>query len=361
MAYQFDAVDICVFDFHLMTDPLLGGISTKQTANFLIKPAAYNSRYVSATPLQTARLKFKPLDWRARNYHHFWRFYQTIRVAGSSYDFWKLQMPFLSGLDVPIKLVSGSITFSGTVRPTVFLNGLGWSTNLDIRLLGQMTSDDVRDFVGRLSTKPAAFFEINGKRMTLPEVFEYVRDIVLNDIYEPKSIDSLKIKRQIVMALAKFIGPTAYYPANQQGKRILRADRGSIHSMLLGVPVSFDDVLDLENRSLVTQFGNGPDFALSHFDKGTLLFMQTSASAHGYQDRALRSKMLCHLFNIRNYLLMTLDVCSFCGDTKKNPAINASTQILRNDLVKTVQAIPQKYSNDFCQSFHNNYGPIRKL
>jgi hypothetical protein len=284
-------------------------------------------------------------------------------VAGANYDFWKLQMPFISQPDIPIRIISGSANFTGSARPVIFLNGIGWSTNLDIKLRGQMTSDELRDFIGQLSNKTAAFFEIAGKRMTLPEVFEYFGDLVLGSVYEPKSIDSIKLKRHLVMALSEFSGPMAHYPADQVGaKRIARGDRASLHAILLGAPVSFDEVLDLEqNKFLLTQFFAGPDFAITHFEKGTLLFMQQSATSAAYQNRALRSKMRCHLSNIRNYLLMTLDLYHFCLDTKNNAAINASTKALRADLVSTIQGIPKKYTNQFCQSFHNHFGPLKKL
>ncbi|PYS69371.1 MAG: hypothetical protein DMF69_17215 [Acidobacteria bacterium] len=346
MAYQFDAIDFSIFDFHLMLDPLVGGKSTVPSAQFLLTAADYNQAYKSGTPLQTPTLKFAPLNWRALTYHHFWKYYQTIWVAGKGYDFWKLQMPFVSSLNVPIKLISGSPSFSGTVFPTVFLNSTGWC------------SEDVRDFVGGLSNKGKASFEISGKRMTLPNLLESLGNLVLKEVYEPGSIDSIKIRRHIVMALAKFAGPTGFYPLNQKGTRIARGDRASIHSMLLGEEVTFDDVPEMESKSLITQFYDGPDFALTHFDKGTLLFMQTSATGQGFQDKALRSKMRCHLSNIRNYLLMTLDLCAFGLETKKDPVINKA---MRADFVYAVQSIPQKYSNPFCKSFHANYGPLKKL
>jgi hypothetical protein len=365
MPYQFQRVDICAFDFHLMLAPLAGGTPTKASFNYLVDPTLYNQQYSAGSQTNTANLSFSPLDWRTLTYHHFWKYYQTIQAAaGGKYDFWKLQMPFIGRIKDQIKLVSGSPNITGAVIPTIFLSGIGWSTNLNIRIAGQLTSAQLSDFVGKLANKGASLFEIEGQRLTLPQVFEYVGNTVLTEVYEPKSIDAIKIKRQLIVCPFEATGPVAPYPAGQTGaKRISTADRASLHSILLGVPVSFADVRNFENerRFLLTQFYNGPDFALTYFEKGTLLFMQDTAIAGGAYRRALQAKLECLLSNIRNYLVITLDLYNFCLATANNPNLDAKTKALRSDLIFSLQSIPKNYSNHFCQSFHANFKPISKL
>ena len=346
-----------------MLAPLAGGVQPKADFNYLVDPNLYNQQYGANTQTNTANLSVAPLHWRTLNFHHFWKHYQTIQSAGGTkYDFWKLQMPFVGKIKDPIQLVSGSPNINGTVEAGIFLSAIGWSTSVNISIEGQLTTAQLSEFVGKLSNKPVALFVVAGKQLTLPELFEYAGKIVLNEVYEPKSIDTIKIKRQLIVCPFEATGSVAHYPAGQAGaKRISTADRASLHSIIQGAPVSFGDVGNLEMKTLVTQFHDGPDFALTYFDKGTLLFMQDTAIAGGAYRRALQSKLDCLLTNIRNYLVITFDLCGFCQATANNPNLDAKTKALRTDLVFSLQSIPQKYSNHFCQAFHTNFTPIGKL
>ena len=364
MPYHFQRVEIRAFDFHLMLAPLAGGTQPKAAFNYLVDANLYNQTYVAGGQTKTASLSFTPLHWRTLNFHHFWKYYQIIQPAGpGKYDFWKLQMPFIGTVRDPIKLISGSPNIDGTVEANIFLSAIGWSTSLNLSIAGQMTTAELSDFIGKLSTKPAALFEIGSKALTLPELFEYLGKVVLSEVYEPKSIDETRIKRQIIICPFEATGPVAWFRAGQKGSRISTADRASLHSIIQGTPVLFDDVgtLEQENEILVTQFHNGPDFALTYFKKGTLLFMLDTATAGGAYRKTLQKKLDCLLTNIRNYLVITLDLYNFCTATEKNPNLDAKTKALRTDLVYSLQSIPQTYNNHFCQSFHNNFTPIGKL
>ena len=364
MPYQFQRVEIRAFDFHLMLAPLAGGTQPIAAFNHLVDPALYNQKYNAVAPTNTANLSFIPLHWRTLNYHHFWKYYQVIHPAGGGkYDFWKLQMPFIGTVGDPIKLSSGLPNVNGTVEASIFLSAIGWSTNLNISLSGQMTTAQLSEFVGKLSTKTAPLFEVGPRKLTLPELFEYLGKIVLSGVYEPKSIDETRIKRQLIVCPFEATGPVAYYEGDQGGPRISTSDRASLHSIIQGTPISFDDVRNIENekKALVTQFHDGPDFALTYFNKGTLLFMLNTAIAGGPYRRTLQKKLECLLTNIRNYLVITLSLYEFCYATEKNPNLDAKTKALRGDLLYALRAIPQHYSNHFCQSFHNNFTPIGKL
>lgn len=364
MPYQFQRVEIRAFDFHQMLAPLAGGTQPKAAFNYLVDANLYNQAYLAGGQTNTANLSFTPLHWRTLNYHHFWKHYQTLQPAGGGkYDFWKLQMPFIGAVSEPIKLISGSPNIDGTVEATIFLSAIGWSTNLNISIAGQMTTAQLSEFVGKLSTKPAALFEIGGKTLALPALFEYLGKVVMSEVYEPKSIDETPIKRQLIICPFAATGPVAYYPPGQKGPRISTADRATLHSIIQGTTVTFGDVGILEkgNEFLLTQFHDGPDFALTYFKKGTLLFMLDTAIGGGANRRTLQKKLECLLTNIRNYLVITFDLYNFCHATENNPNLDAKTKSLRADLVYSLQSIPQAYSNHFCQSFHRNFTPIGKL
>ncbi len=364
MAYKFQAIDISFFDFHMMIDPLINPASIKSDFSFLVDPPAYNQQYLSAVTVQTPAMDITPLKWRFLNYHHFWKYYQTIWSNGGVYDFWKLQMPFIGETNQGTKLGfdPGLPGIEGKVKATVFLTSMGWSTNLDIHLQGEMTPDMVSKLVSKLSKGGAGNFRINGTPSNLPGVFEYFSGLLHKDVYAANIIDSLKIKRHTIITLSSFTGPVAYYSlTNRSGKQMPAADRALFHSILKGTPVSFADVIGLENprKFLLTQYYNGPDFALTYFDLGTLLFMQQSALFSGERDRLRSSKMRCHASNIRNYLLMALDLHHFCRDTKKIAETNPNVKALRDAALVTLQDMPTKYTNQFCQSFHSAFGPLR--
>ena len=359
MAYEFQAIDISLFDFHLMLDPLINPASINNKYSFLVDPASYNQQYSSGASVQTGNFKLSPLKWRTLNFHHFWKYYQTIWPAGGSYDFWKLQMPFVGKVSqTQIDLNTGSPDYEGTVFATTFVTGMGWSTNLDIHLRGKLTPTQVVEFVSRLSNKGASMFVVNGKAKILPEVFKYFAECVHKELYASNAVHLLKIMRHLIITLASFTGPIAPYLA--KGKQIPAADRALFHSILKGGSVGFDEVIDLENEEkfLLTQFNSRPDFAITYFDYGTLLFMQETALGASQQGRAARSKMKCHSSNIRNYLITTLDLHSFRRDAKKTASLNGKVKTLRDDALLTLQEIPKKYSNQFCRSFHNTFGPL---
>jgi hypothetical protein len=360
MAYQFQAIDISVFDFHLTLAPLLNPNSVNKDYQFLVDPAAYNQYYTAGTPIKTKNLILDPLDWWTLNYHHFWRYYQTIWPLGSSYDFWKLQMPFIGKLaGQQLKVNTGSPNFIASIRPRLFVNGFGWSTNFDIALRGNMTPAQVTNFVGRLGDKNVRMFELNGIPKTLPELFEHFGQSVQQELYAPQVINFVKINRHMLMTVASFTGPVA--PYRDSGNEIPTADRAWFHSMLKGTKVGFAEVLDLENNKfLLTQFHDRPDFAISYFDYGTLLFMQQTALDAMTQGRVHRSKAKCHSSNIRNYLLTTLDHYVFWRDAKKTAGASPAVKTMRDDALITLQEIPNKYNNQFCKSFHTNFGPLTK-
>ena len=313
-----------------------------------------------------------PLRWRTMTYHHFWKYYQLIHQLGAA-DFWKLQMPFIGHpTHTDITLVTGSADFTGVVRPLLFLSAMGWSTNLNIRLRGHMRPSHLQDFVSLLPHKSASFFEVNGTRKTLPEVFEFFAARVRQDVYQPNLVDTLKLKRYLVMTLSQFSGEIGFYRSPSAGVKQIQipaADRALLHSILTGTTLDVPELIRREQQKkfLLTRFADpldstNPDFALTYFDHGSLIFMQRTALTENYtQWKGRRAAMRCHASNIRNYLLMTLTLYSFYRDTKKEAAVSDKVAALRHSIHTTLLELPRSYTNPFCLSFHGNYGPLLKL
>lgn len=370
MPYEFQTVDLSLFDFHAATNALLNPASVRPEFRFLTNPADYNAHYLTGQPVETAGMRIRPMRWRTFAYHFFWRYYQLIHQNGQP-NFWKLQMPLVCHLTQPeIKLVTGSQDFEGLVRPTILLSPVGWVTNFNIRLRGRMKPSHVQEFVRRLPNKPAAPFDVNGARRILPEVFELLAALVRRDVYLPNMVDALRVKRYMIMTLSQYSGDLSFYRWQAAGVRQMpAADRALLHSMLRGAPVSVPDLIKLENEKkfLVTRFVdpvefNNPDFAITYFDYGTLIFMQrTARGADTAKWKARRGAMRCHTANIRNYLMMTLSLHAFYRDAAKEAETNATIKELRETIKTTLVELPSRYTNPFCQSFHQNYGPLQKL
>lgn len=367
MAYEFQIVDLFLFDFHVPVNALLDPAKVHPDFQFLTDPTKYNSRYQSHAPIDTSRFRFRPLGWRAIRYHFFWKFYQLIHQNGGP-DFWKLQMPFVGHpRTTSVNVVTGSSDFKGTVRAGVFLSAIGWSTALKIRLRGRMKPSDIQEFVRHLSLKSAAPFDVNGARKTSPEVFELFATDVLKDVYQPGVIDALKVRRHVLITPARFSGEVGFYRVPGT-KQIATADRAVLHSMLKGAPVSVPNVVTLERdkQFLITRFEDParepyPDFAITYFDYGTLLFMQRTAQGDDDQRwKARRSAMRCHAANVGNYLLMTLSLHAFYRDMKDG-ASSPERKALCDSIRFTLASLPYRYTNQYATSFHRNYGPLAKL
>jgi hypothetical protein len=371
MAYEFQAVDISVFDYHEMLAPLTGPGLTRPAFNFLTDPAQYDAFYKAGQAIQSAHFDARPLPWRTLSFHHFWKHYQTIWYPGGQPEFWKLQMPVIcKPRGAEFEVVTGLPGVTGRVRPTVFLFPHGWSNNLDISLRGRMTADELRDFVGRLLRQKAAVFTVDGvaadgapmqkQPMTLPQVFSLLSAQLGKDVYVPNLVSTLRLKHYAVITLAEFDGEQIrYYLSQRPGtSQMPEAGRRVMHAILGGEPVSVAQLLGMERRQaghrrfLLTRF-NEADFAITYFDYGTLVFWQETSVA-GFQPPQ-KKEMRCRSSNLRNYLIMTHALLWFYKDTaaEKDPKVVA----LRGHVATDLQQMPSKFINPFSITFHDAYVP----
>ena len=368
MSYEFQIVDLFIFDFHVPVNALFNATNMRPGLEFLTDSTKYNAQYQSGTPIDTPTFRFRPLNWRTFTYHFFWKYYQLIHQNAGP-DFWRLQMPFIGHRQATsMKVVTGSSDFDGTVSASVFLSAIGWSTALRIRLRGQMKPSAIQQFVGRLSAKSAPAFEVNGARRTLPEVFELFTTDVLKEVYQPGVIDTLKVRRYLVVTPVRFTGDVGFYRV-PGARPIASADRAALHAMLKGAPVSVSDVVNLETgrKFLITRFvdaagASNPDFAITYFDYGTLLFMQRSAQGDDPERwKSRRGAMRCHAKNIGNYLLMTLSLNAFYRDMSQSDTSTPERKALCDSIRLTLATLPTRYTNQYTQSFHKSWGPLLKL
>jgi hypothetical protein len=369
MAYEFQAVDISVFDYHEMLAPLTAPGLTKPGFDFLVDETLYESTYKAGQTIHSTHFDAQPLKWRTLNFHHFWKYYQTIWYPGGQPEFWKLQMPLVcKPTQARIEVVTGSADFNGKVVPTVFLSPNGWSTNLDIMLRGKMTPGQLRDFVGSLPDQKAPLFRasgqsangqnLNNEPMSLPQVFRFLSEQIKRDVYAPNLVAPVRVKRYLIVTLSEFSGEEIrhYLSPRTDLKQMPEASRQVMHAILGGKPVSLAQLLAMESKQpghqsfLLTRF-NGPDFAITYFDYGTLVFMQQTSVSGFHPPR--RKAMQCHSSNLRNYLVMTHALSWFYRDTAKetDPKIVALRKYIKADL----EQMPNKLTSPLALTFHANY------
>ena len=135
-----------------------------------------------------------------------------------------------------------------------------------------------------------------------------------------------------------------------------------MHSILRGRDVTVPEVIRLEREKKFLQVDFiGPDFALTYFDHGTLVFLQRASLKGTELSQRKRRAVTCHAANIRNYSLMTLALHRFYADTAKYSGKKDKIDLLRDSIAKSLAELPYQYTNPFCKAFHANYGPTRNL
>jgi len=69
------------------------------------------------------------------------------RFEDSTIDYWKLQAPFICSLRQPAVSLDEHLGFQGRISPVVYLSALGWSSNLNIHLRGNIQISALLDFI----------------------------------------------------------------------------------------------------------------------------------------------------------------------------------------------------------------------
>jgi hypothetical protein len=361
MAYEFSKVDILIFDYH----PAIGALESFEQIHsefrFLVDPLEYATRYKSSEPIQKQHFKIHPMKWRMLAHNHFWKHYQTVGESSAAPDFWKLQMPFVCHpLQSKIELDTNNPNFKGRVRTFAYLSGIGWSTNLEIRLLGMIKPSQLRDFVHKLFLAPV--FTVDGVAKTLKDTFVNFADHMMQDIYMPQLVAPPRIKRHFVISLSEFTGDISHYRSQGLGlKQMPASDRAMMHSILMGQTISVPEVIQLEktNSFARTEY-LGADFALTYFDHGTLVFLQRAAlKGSKLWKKKKRHAIRCHAANIRNYSLMTLVQYRFYAETAKYAGKKDKIDLLRESIKKNLIDLPSKYDNPLSEAFHERYNPTK--
>lgn len=364
MDSQFHAVDIHIFDFHSAVKPLSSPACLQNNFQFLSKADEYRKMYASGQGVLTPSFYVHPLSQRSRKHNHFWKRYLEI-WHGNALDPWKLQVPFVCSPRQPVlKLATEGTGFESKVRPFVYLSAMGWSTNLNLHLSGDIKLPKLRDFIGQLkkSGPGNSLFRIDDKPHDLSQVFQYFSRKILEEVYAPDSPpeDTLQLPRHFVVSLSQFTGPLLNYKATlwTKGKAMKDEDRALLHSILLGRAVTVPElaqILKARQHSFI-QF-KGPDFALAYFGKGILAFLQQSA----LKGSGRRASISCFASNIRTCSMMIWSLLNFYKEAGSWAQSNPLIAELREAVKFNLQKIPSRYTNEYCRALYSNHAELKGL
>ena len=364
--YSFQDITIAVFDIHTTIEPHLPkapGFFQKEF-RFLQDAKSYNSRYQSCNALTTPSFIFDNLPGSRLAGSHFWQNY--IRNLGSAkLDYWKLQLPLrgrLKNSNIKLNLSDMRIErFSNKLQSQIYLSPLGWSTILVIRLRDNdlIPHDLVIEAMATLSGKanrslgasiPLPFL-LENEPKSLTDIFKFYQGLIFEEVYtkENPPHPSMKFPRHFEVSLNKFEGDLIDYDDMAQ------ADKGVMLSFLYGENIDGERVAHYDTSKLLTTKISGPNFALTDFDRGILIFPQKEA-----QNSERQTAVHCLATNVRDMMLMAYSLMNFYKLSKDSGKQSRITS-LRKFAKANLQRMQKQYPNQVCQNlfqYHNSLSEI---
>ena len=356
----FEAVDLHIFDVHTTVRPLVFNNCLQEGFRFLAEPDAYRAQYAGGKTILTKSFDIHTLSKHSQTQNHLWKNYLN-RFEDSTIDYWKLQAPFICSLRQPTVSLDENLGFQGRISPLVYLSALGWSSNLNIHLRGNIQISALLDFILGIigkddptSTGTGTGLKLNGHSAKLAGVFSALAKQLLQEVYDPANPPTTRgpeLPRHIIVSLSKFKGPPLAYQRTISTRGMTNADQALLHSLVRGeriMPRELGKKLR-ETTPTMVSFGPGPDFMLIYFDYGTLVFMQNSARQNDLRQRRLS----CVAANIRSYAMMIWSMYYFSLATK-----DASNKAVI-DLRDLVRANLMSMKHSYLSTAENMRGSVR--
>ena len=382
MAYLFHEVDIIGFDTHTALKPVAFPQLVKEPFRFLVSTKEYNEQYKSAQEVETDYIILRPITQREFKRNHFWKHYAAMSF-GPEVDYWGVQIPFaVEPKSFDLKINPVGLSFEVEVRPVVYINSMGWSTNVELHLKGDIDAAGLRDFVGRLRglDHSQAPFLVAGEEKGLTGVFQRLGDLVRNEVYvTPAQVgDTRSTPRHLLISLARAEGEAKYFRTEWGLQPTMDDDeRRDMISILYGREISNDEAdrllrqgkgvsgeeLEEEGgtpeRVLVVRVrkDKDKDFTLTSYKLGTLFFPQGDAL-----ERPKRRKAMgCMVSNARNATMISLSMLGFSQAVKKFPKSNDAVESLHENIKATIWNLSDHYDNDHYQNWYSNHRLLQSL
>jgi hypothetical protein len=353
MKYMFKIVDIIVFDVHTAVRPLLDPALVQPQFQFLVDPAKYVKQHQQQAPFVLGDFSVESLATKRQALNYFWQRCASIS-HGAAPDLWKLQIPFICETGkVTVEFSAGLANTKVLVFPSIYLSALGWSTSLHLRIFGALSPIDLIGVVGRLRNDPA--FTVAGvAKRTLSDTFIALSNVVKRNLYLGTNplYDRVTTPRHSVISVARYDGaPAAFDPSVMQA-----SDRAEIHSILHGRSITLAQLTEneLSNSFLQTQYA-AYDFALTYFELGSLLWMQSP------RQKGKRNSLWCLPSNLAALSMYLLGLNGFWKTTELQATANQTIKDLREAIRFTVNQLADAYSNKLCRAFLRQHKGLSKI
>lgn len=365
-------VDIIAFDAHTAVKPLVFPNLIKPDYRFLVDPEKYGQQYELWQPIETDLLSIRPIKKREFSHNHFWRNYAAMSFSLDR-DYWGLQIPFMfEPKNFDLKINMGGFAFKAALAAVVYLNSMGWSSRIKIRLSGNIESQQLQEFVGRLRglDKENLPFVIAGESHALTSVFKALGRIVRNSIYtSPDAVgDTIAVASELIISLAHSTSEPKYFKEKWGiAPWMVEGEQAEILGVLYGSTIEPDRVKDYLDQTLVTRFG-GANFSLTKFKLGTLLFMQQEAfkeqeAVQEEQDINGFDKsdpLECLASNVGTSTMMSLAMDYFNRSASKSPRPSPALSALREQVISTLIRLPDSYTNPYYRNFCRHHPSLKK-
>jgi hypothetical protein len=365
MAYTFRTVNIFAFDLHTTVAPLLNETLFAEDLRFLFTPEKYHQHYHDEQVVTTASFSISPLEVKELH-HYFWYSYSSIFRLGGAPDFWRLQIPFVCEVKKsPLELDLADPKVTATIVAKIFLSAIGWSTNLEIRLTGEMSSESLVGIVSRLFQQKEKPYKVDGVPHTITEVFGHFASRLRAELYTQQKppLDKTTVDKYFVLSPELFSGKIQYYcPPNKPDhpapswvgglsgeEKLSQSDHALMLSFLYGQAISISEWYDWSYERFLHTKMKGPSFALTDYDWGTFIFMQENASEAGAAKK--RDALWCFASNVRYCAMMTAFLLRF-HEVSKRAATESVVASLRAAIKIILNDMPIDYPNAVCTNMH---------
>jgi hypothetical protein len=265
-------------------------------------------------------------------------------------------------------------TYEASVHPSVFLNSMGWSTNIYIRLFGDISADELQGVVAKLrgTVADAAAFEIETQSTTdkegvkkeltdLSGLFEHFAALMMKELYVKATNVSPKrtTERFIVTSIARYTGPPPKHFPRHRVPSMSDDERATMLSILGGETVQVAVNLKEREAKVLCAHFKGRSFALTRFYQGVLLFIQERAVLP--PDSKIRWKLHCLASNVRSSLMMSFASLNFHEDASGAYLKSENVKTLKEKLCEIVPKMTGSYKNSLFRTFYLKFTPFEKL
>jgi hypothetical protein len=357
--YSFSDISIGVFDVHTTVDPYLPRANGffQEPFSLMTDARAFNEVYQDHREIVSSRFRFTNVYHEGYVKEGFWKSY--LKFPGSQpVNPWSLQLPLIGNFKHIPFWPNFQYNFKVSFGTRIYLSPLGWSTAVLFRLIGDIPRGQLIELVSRLRGRPmdgttsaAQPFRMGGEPKSLTEIFRHCQDLLLGDVYQKGKPPhgSMQIPRQYVISINGFSGDIVEY------RNMPPADQGLMLSILYGRPFDAGQVVRGETPANLWTRISGPNFALTDFQHGTLVFPQLEAIN---PDKV--KKAVCLSNNIRDCKMMILTLLNFYRlsvDGSKRARITDMRKFAKTNLT----GIKARYKNQFCQNYYLKNESLKNL